>query len=241
MAFRIDDIGLKIGSSEVIVDNKSVNAVVLNGHLVWIKFDTPSPVEIEGDGDLEAGIDFPAGVPLKICVVGGGGSGASSYDIGHESGGGFAGETTLVEKTFPLGEIVSVVIGKGGAPRLMLHGLPGTETKFGSYATSAGGGGGIIGFVDLGNATYKGLGEYKASICGDGTYDGQESKTDVIYNRIGYGGEASGVGDGGKGETDYLVPAGSGIHGSGGGGHSRTSTLVETSGAGGDGVIKISW
>jgi len=185
----------------------------------------PSPVTITVSGDYVAGTDFPAGVELTICMAGAGGSGSSNGND-YTIGGGYAGEIVSSAITFGSDEIVTATIGVGGVPPnyTNAHGNPGTPTVFGALTATGGGGGNTGGYFGNGG---------EVTTCGGTGVDGTMQEWSGYYR---YGGQSSGFSNGGNGRTD--VPGYAGGVGSGGGAGHNSSRL---SGAGGAGIISVTW
>jgi len=191
----------------------------------------PSPLMISSNGDYTAGVDFPAGADITVCLVGGGGSGSIRQNNDGMTGGGFRGEPVSAVVNIPLNEIVSAVIGNGGGSNCTgdhSNGYAGGGSNFGSYASALGGAGGIN------HGAYDGQGAPYVSPCNGVTYyDGS------ITSGNGRGGQAGGFGNGGNGNNGDGGYNGSG--GGGGGGVTDSYGGGECSGAGGKGQIMISW
>ena len=163
----------------------------------------------------------PEGITsIHVCMIGGGGAGASCEDINShtQAGGGKAGEIKSFDLAVHAGQRIPFSVGNGGVGRARGVGGNGAITKFGTTSSAGGVGGQTT------STAYAGNGGSKTNCYG--TF-----KDGVSINSGGssmYGGEA-GFASGGR----YW---GTGSKGSGGGGAQRVA-----GGAGGKGYIKISW
>ena len=203
------------------MDGVSVDTVIMDGTTVWRKYTGPdSPVTITASGEYTAGVDFPANIPLTICMVGGGASGTHGV-FGTVLGGG-AGEvlsTTLPDgvssgpTTITIGDTAVDTDGSG---------TDGNPTIF--YSLTAAGG------VKNTNSS---TGE--VTTCGGTAVHGEPV---TVITAMGYGGESSGFSNGGDAKYNQGNGEDGGV-GSGGGVGYGSSSL--RGGAGGRGEIRISW
>ncbi len=171
----------------------------------------------------------PAGVTTAtLCMIGGGGSGgmATSTTYITQAGGGYSGNMYNNSVAVTPNSSIAIVCGAGGVGRSSDAGTgnTGQQSSFGGYVALGGAGG---------NQTYMGEApvyestEVARSTCFGSFYDGNHS---VVGNAIINGGQA-GFATGGNSN------GGVGANGSGGAGSSNGVT----SGAGGRGVVKVSW
>jgi hypothetical protein len=249
MALVINGITFEDGD-EVYINGIKPKNILVNGQEVWRDYaGPPSPVDITTSGTYKAGIDFPAGIPLTICLVGGGGSGAMvarwSDCSDQSAGGGYAGEVKTSNVTLSHGETVEITIGSGGTGvtddyESGLNGNSGTSTSFGTYVTASGGAGGTYRENTL-DANFRGNGETVTTCFGNATNGIKEESCFESY--IAYGGESSGYSNGGNGSVSSSVEGGDGGLGSGGGGVSvsKSASQPPKSGDGGNGLVRISW
>ena len=224
------------------VDGVNVTGVVCNGVTAWSKYAGPaSPIIVTASTTMVAGIHFPAGKTITLCMCGGGGSGGKYYpdpDTHERAGsGGSRGATqsNINVGSFTSGANVVVTIGAGGAGRSsgsVYTGNAGGVTKFGQsgdawYTTASGGAGGTSG----GNASY-------LSPCTNTTFNGGGYLSGYFSVGRSYGGNGGTFGNGGS--PTRQGNAGAGGVGAGGGGTGSFAD-AHASGAGGRGQIVISW
>ena len=228
----------EVGGS-VVFNGTAVNVVNFNGTIIWRRYTGPnSPITITANRTLVAGIDFPAGINVTVCMVGGGGSGAmGEANRAWSAGGGHAG--TVVNQTINRAYNTSLpaVIGSGGAGRngIGLPGHAGTASTFAGL-TAGGGAAGVPTSVVTVSA-FNGAGASRTTCLGTNT-DG--TRTQNPSN--GYwlsGGQSSGIGKGGN--AVYQANAQAGGVGAGGGGSAMAPGWTHISGAGGIGRIVLSW
>ena len=245
--------GLHFNGTEIPEDGKVIfngtecEKVVMNGTTVWEAYSyigPSSPVTISSSSNLVAGVDFPYGKELTICMCGGGGSGGVGKAVeGNKAGGGHRGQVLSNQKvTLAKNEVVAITIGSGGAKVYCVgctkNGRAGGATKFGIHFTANGGAGG-----NGTTGSHLGTGGDYNSPCAGTYHDGDYVRYDIgstvakyIYA---YGGEAGAFGHGGNARAYNDAYAG-GI-GAGGGGVTHSGGGGEESGAGGRGQIVISW
>lgn len=172
--------------------------------------------------------DVPRGISsVVICMIGGGGGGSGYYPNSY-TGGGVAGtivSNQTVEVT-PL-DAISVICGAGGAGGGIGYGGNGSTSSFGSISASGGAGGGRTTGVHNGNGASRSTcyGTYN-----DGTNGGGDTRFRGGQAGFNHGGNARNYEQGGT--------AGSGSRGSGGG---AADDRTGTPGAGGVGVVKVTW
>jgi len=211
-------------SDDIIVNSIPIHKVYANDKLVWTNKGYIHPggnFTITASGTFIAGIDFPADVPLHICMVGGGGSGRA--DSNYPGSGGYAGAVVTGSITLAYNESIEVTIGSGGpASRAPFH-KDGTPTIFGSYFTAAGGA----------REGYWGYGK-EVTTCGGTGHDGYS----YCVGKSG-GGQSSGFSHGGTASCHEESALAGGV-GSGGGGTGYCYTNAY-SGGGGRGQVNISW
>lgn len=171
----------------------------------------------------------PNGVfSVTLCMIGGGGSGAQNYTTAHR-GGGYAGTIISQAVAVTPGTSLSVVVGGGGAAQTSNQGAGATggQSKFGALTANGGAGG-----ASISANQYAGNGQSRVTCYGT-AYNG------TLYDSVFYGGQA-GFGNGGQGGSwnNAGRVAGAGVRGGGGGGG---DARISASGAGGTGVVKITW
>ena len=201
-----------------------------------------SPRTFTASTTLTAGVDFPAGHTITVCMVGAAGSGGVTSSYG-KNGGGSAGTVVSTTTSAIYGASVGVTIGAGGTARFgdtTRAGLAGGGSAFNGISAPGGAGGTVLpGDGATGSAPiHSGNGGGKTT-CGGSGVDGvlQSSHAHVT----GWGGESSGFGNGGFGRVNLTAgDAGSGGVGSGGGGVAD-GLSARSSGAGGRGEVRISW
>jgi len=196
----------------------------------------------------------PAGyTEVTLCMIGGGGSGAAMTPSSGvaSSGGGYAGDIFTGVFAVTPGANITVIVGNGGAGRRSadsnpyLVGNPGAQSKFGSKVVN-GGAGGTISSSDK-SAVYAGNGGSRVT-CYTTALDGAERLWYDEYHHdyidlTMFGGQA-GFANGGAGNwyqsggEGYGNP---GALGSGGGSSGCSLNSGGTSGAGGKGLVKVSW
>lgn len=183
---------------------------------------------VDSNTTLEPGIDVPIGL-VTVCMIGGGGGGAQSYDPSWGTGGGVAGQNVGGTFTPVFGSNIFVTIGEGGSGQSGSgSGSPGTDTVLGSFFTASGGAGGQV-ISNNANATHNGNGGQQTT-CKGTSNDGTQT---TIWN----GGGQGGFENGGNG-VNGAVSGGHGGIGAGGGG----ATLSTWSGGrGGRGQVNLSW
>ena len=105
----------ELGGS-VVFNGTAINVVNFNGTIVWRRYVGPnSPLIITATRTIVGGTDVPAGIPLTLCMCGGGGSGGCS-DHFNATGGGHAGAVvSQAIAALTVGQSVTVTIGSGGA------------------------------------------------------------------------------------------------------------------------------
>ncbi len=170
----------------------------------------------------------PSGVSsVTLCMIGGGGAGGMAQALPYisQAGGGYSGAIVATTVAVTEGSSIAIVCGLGGVGRTNPgEGAAGQPSKFG--ATTANGGlGGTQSIWDIA-IVYPGNGNSRATCFGTFN-DGNDA---VIGNALISGGQA-GFANGGS------ANAGLGLNGSGGGGSSEGTT----SGAGGRGIVKVTW
>ncbi len=180
------------------------------------------PVFVTSNKTIKAGVDVPFSKELRICMVGGGGSGRA--DSNDPAAGGYAGEVVSDVVTLVKDEDVAITIGTGGYACEEPCSIPGTASKFGTYFTANGGAGGD-------EHHYYGNGAERTT-CGGTGYDG------LGCGGIG-GGQSSGFSNGGN-ATCSGANGGAGGVGSGGGGTGYCDPN-SNAGPGGRGQVNISW
>jgi len=186
----------------------------------------------------------PSTYEIEITLLGAGGSGATfTHTDGILAGGGYAGEIIKETITIAPGDNIPIVIGKGGEKVLSnnydpgTNGNPGGNTIFGNVI-AAGGSGGICGDETDG---YLGMGAQKNTLLGIG-YDGERA----CGTKCVYGGESSGLTNGGNANHRKGDAEDGGI-GSGGGAIEirKLPPLIPSesgySGAGGNGRVTLVW
>ena len=195
--------------------------------VVWTS-PVSSPRIVTATATLTAGIHFPSGVQVSLCLIGGGGGGAQSGDAFWGNGGGRGGIDVTGGYTLDFNEQVICTVGAGGA-RQTGNGAGGAggASSFGTYRVANGGAGGTV--RSGSSAVYNGNGGTRTTCAGSATHGTQTSWE-------GAGGEA-GFGNGGNGAIGAAI-AGVGGVGAGGGGIARSTW---GSGPGGRGEIRISW
>lgn len=209
-------------------------------------------------------------VPADVYSVdvecwGGGGGGCSSAFLGSGGGGGGGGYAEKVVCVTP-GQIISLSVGAGGAA-----GRPaanGGDTWFSSAATvkAAGGGGGIDpigaltssgGTANIGTVTHNGGGGAgcaslvvgggggggAAGISGDGGNGTQATSSGGTGGAAGTGYPFTGgnTGIGGNGASNSVLSGNPGINYGGGGGGAASSTGGNPGGAGGQGILRLTY
>jgi len=184
----------------------------------------PSPLKFTNDVTLIAGTDFPAGIQINVCLIGGGGSGCV-IDINggdKDGGGGFSGDITSVQHTFIYNEPYQFISGLGGTAKTSLgSGNSGQESTFGTF-TALGGSGGVK------DGDYQGSDDTRTTCAGtadDGDYYNSTYHT--------YGGQSSGATDGSNGQP--FSNSENSTEGSG------TGCSGDGSGTGGSGILILSW
>ncbi len=226
----------------LVVNGKSISSSDVNHTTVWVKYDGPSsPRTFIEDIILISGIDFPAGVDVTLCMIGGGGGGGNgNYGWGGDSNeyigcGGYSGEIVNIIVNHPQGAEVAITIGLGGAGQA-LSGVGGVGlSSFFGLVEASGGGGGQGGCTRPG---YNGGGGSRTTCYG--TFNDGTTTTDSggECGQTGYGGQA-GFGNGGNGARSSSN-AGGGGYGAGGGGIGSENHSA-SAGSGGAGLIEISW
>jgi len=175
---------------------------------------------------------------VNVCMIGGGGSGASTDEVSCV-GGGYAGDIFHgdfdVNNTTP----VAVTVGSGGTRVSNSDGNSGSPSSFGDESVDGGAGGEFI--LDVLSADYAGN-HASRDTCQGTSYDGYSSNgTDESAS---YGGQA-GFGDGGSARyADNPIPIGVRDGGVGAGGGAQAFTHWEddkTGGAGGNGRVIVNW
>ena len=199
------------------------------------------PFQIDFD-DINGATSFrvPFGhLQVRVIMIGGGGSGAGNIDDKDgNAGGGFAGAITETIINVQSRETLAFTLGQGGASVIneKNDGNPGLQTTLNSIGGQVIAIGGSAGLNDS-TPQYEGRGhaqpENQLGIFYDGEYKDNNK-------HLAFGGEA-GFGKGGDGEVEVSLPQGEpGLRGSGGGGaHLRDDIGELTSGAGGNGLIRI--
>ena len=175
---------------------------------------------------------------VTICMIGGGGSGASgNEEVSAHRGGGHAGSVVSQAVSVTYGIDVTVTIGSGGARvRTDLgnesNGLPGNSSYFGAVEASGGAGG-----IKTNPYSYAGNGG-GGSNCYGSFNDGTRVEADAGYA---YGGQRGLANGGNGGQPSDEGNADDGTKGSGGGGARNQQIWARYSGAGGTGFLKVSW
>jgi hypothetical protein len=224
--FYIDD--TKIDSLEI--DGQEVDFLEIDGVCVWVKL-IPTGLILDEVGQYEW--DVPSGcTEVHVCMVGGGGSGASYANMAL-IGGGFAGD--VYDGSIPVtpSSTIPITIGVGGASVFGSNGKDGEDTVFGTVSAAGGRGGDLSGFQGNGEEVTTCLGTNN-----NGLFNGHE----------GWGGQSSGLGKGGNavwrnppseaGDADYEGEAG-GV--GAGGGACQDDIYGCASGIGGRGHVKYTW
>lgn len=180
---------------------------------------------------------------VYVELVGGGGSGSAVTGAGGSGGGGGGLFNYRLYKATELPASVAITVGAGAAAVSSSSGvnpgLPGGNSSFGTLLSAGGGGGG---------STTGGLAGGLFS--GEAMFASQGSNSSSSFPTLfggGGGGSRSGPGalsinhgDGGDGaETVTNATAEDGEFPGGGGGSAFTNDGTPTSGAGGDGVVRI--
>jgi len=242
MPLVFDSNTISENGDNVIFNGTSVTQVVVDGTSVWNKYvGSPSPLIVVQSGTLVAGIDFPAGKPINLCMVGAGGKGAFTSSTPNPDAtmeGGRAGE--VVTKTLPSFDYGTNVVAE-------IYVFEGTEgdgtylsdqpTKFGSEIALGGAEGAVLSIQVVGwtgdITSCGGTGLTPATVkwtWNSGSYEVQAQ-----------GGDSSGFSDGGTPNIDGVNSSG-GV-GSGGSGFTRNSGSPYNgfTGDGGRGEIRLSW
>ena len=216
------------GDEGSILSNQEIGMLAQLSGSVVIDYNSYS---FEGSGDGTVSISSgsgvftpPAGITeLTVCMVGGGGSGATvPVSYGVYGGGGWAG--TVVSSTYSVTpEIgVSIIIGSGGNnPSSQQSGNAGSSSALGTL--SAGGGAGGI-YMWNESPGFNGAGA-SVTTCGGTGNDGTNTNNGTVY----YGGQSSGFGNGGNYGQSGGIGSGAGC------------TYGDPNISGGDGRIIVSW
>ncbi len=210
-----------------------------------------SPVDFTSSDTYTAGIDFPAGVTVNVDILGGGGGGAASAlhsDNETSTCGGWAGDIVSTTANKAFNDPFVIAIGAGGAG---VHspsysggtGGSGGDTTADGVVAGGGTGGTYTNNNGCDGASYSGSGSETTTVFGtgyDGTGNGYGGGSCGHYAR---GGQSSGASDAGDGDgTEYgNNTGGAGGTGSGGGGATSRYDFTVNSGAGGSGMVRISW
>lgn len=167
-------------------------------------------------------------IAVEVWGAGGGGGGSANNNAGIGGGGGGGGYAYRVCDVFP-GQTIPVVVGVGGAGGTpFTNGTSGTNSNFGGCVGATGGGAGNFGVTWNGGAG--GSGWYGALNL-NGTKGGSSiSVSGGLF--AGTGGSSPNGGGGGGWESAGAVPGG------GGGGGEQDSYV---GGAGGNGLVKLTW
>ena len=203
--------------------------------------DPPSPVG-EQIFDLTGTFIVPEYVTsITICMVGGGGSGASVWGTSSSTinaGGGHSGGEVSTVIAVTSGEVIPVTVGVGGLNVVSavqgtgVVGKSGTSSAIKGYTANGGAGGQI---ATAGQAPYAGNGGSQTG-CHLTFRDGYGAGVEHLTSAS--GGEGNTFSNGGDGS--YNSNAGVGGYGAGGGGGSGVEVNA-WSGYGQPGVVKISW
>ena len=229
MALYFNNAVLDGKTKNIMFNGSPVNQVVFNGVSVWQEYGTIT-YDVAGSYTL----DIPAGVTrLKVCMIGGGGSGASGiygttsayYTSG---GGGFAGEIYSGYVDVTPNTTINIVVGSGGAASSGYKaGNNGTQSSVHTRVCSGGNGGGVGTYASPPVGAYGG----NSTNC-IGTFIGGGSVVNYSGNDyICYGGQAGFA----NGTSGAFGSSSSTTRGAGSGASSGTS------GKGGDGYIIIEW
>jgi len=206
----------------------------------------PNTAIISADSSLTAGIDFPANIDVTCCICGGGGGGgAYLHDNGdaiNAADGGNNGNPASSTINIPDGTVVDAIVGIGGYSvghgGYGAGGGQGGDSSFGSYASALGGIGGQVEACSDPDKLYHGVGA-ETTTCLGTNLDGTGLTTSGgDCGKGAYGGQSSGYSKGGNHGLDSQAENG-GI-GSGGGGSMNASPNIY-SGAGGHGIIILTW
>ena len=189
--------------------------------------DQPGSQTFTANGTFTGKVGYTS---YTLCMIGGGGSGRVVID-GHGGSmgrGGHAGQVVNTTVTVNAGQNVTVTIGQGGAIRTGTgNGNAGGATSFGGTSAGGGAGGDANGYVGNGGSR---------STCYGSANDGNNTGSEWGAN----GGQA-GFGKGGNGNNQLNnTQAENGALGAGGGGRVSNNNGAR-SGAGGNGVVRISW
>lgn len=222
MSFIIDGVEME----KVVINGVEMDALYIDNELVYSGKAPPGEQIFEADGVFVV----PKGcTEVTVCMIGGGGSGGLNHDQGF-AGGGYSGVIFSNIISVIAGENIPIIIGIGGAGLIsgsIQNGNAGTKTSFGTTEVNGGAGG------SKQSKEYNGDGGSRTTCYGtfsDGT---------IAFTRNA-GGQA-GFADGGDGSYNRVIPY-HGAKGSGGG-----SNVVGDfgatgySGAGGNGLVRISW
>ncbi len=179
---------------------------------------------------------------ISVCAQGGGGSGGSDFQPTHKDsnpGGGECGKLTQRYLSVTEGSVLNIQIGRGGQPVVCVtegypvQGNAGEATWFDNFY-GLGGQGGYCNHVGT-DPYYNGNGENSTGCTGAVHHNGTKWAGTTT---AACGGQASSFGHGGDGRIDTNAGNG-GLAAGGGGGLGYTQNTW--SGAGGDGVVYISW
>lgn len=206
---------------------------------------TKGGVEFLSSVTIVAGTDFPADTVISVSMIGGGGSGGAGDSYSANPGGGYAGDISEGNFTVPSGTVLEFTAGiggagaQGGSNRDGNAGLPSSLFRVFEHEgytlsgplipTATGGAGGASGSMNLASG-YDGQGASHTNSYG--TFSDGLRRGGSYGN---YGGQ-SGFANGGSGGE-----AGSpGAKGSGGG-SADTWSNNDYSGAGGKGMVQLTW
>lgn len=218
--------GVMVGAENFNINGVTPDNVFANGVKVWEKKAPAGSQTFTSSGTFTV----PAGYSqVTICMVGGGGSGASA-GVWDGRCGGYAGQVvSQVVSGLTGGQEIAVTVGSGGASVYASLGNAGTASSFGAYVTASGGAGGSF-------MTYLGNGGGRTT-CGGSGVDGSSQYIEDQWGEdwaTAYGGQSSGFSNGGNGIGHSA--GGAGGVGSGGG-----ASIFSSSGAGGRGEVRVSW
>ena len=201
---------------------------------------------------------------VYVEAIGGGGSGGLANDTTQCSGGSGGEYVSKIARASDLAGSISIVVGAGGAAIVggnVSAGNNGGNSSFGMLVLGRGGRGGALGAGTIytlpqtcksASAIITTAEATPWTVAGPGA--GLDNDTTTIRGGGGGGGAGSGTvvrragqsqidGDGGTGsESPSAAAAGDGqFPGGGGGARTRALTASYSSGAGGDGVVRVWW